>query len=378
MPALKILHVFGKMNRGGAEMRTLDLLRRLNETVGPAVRFDFCILSGEVGELDENIRELGGRLFYLPMQLNFGSRFKMLLSRERYDCVHSHVQLFSGYLLRLAHQINISSRVSHIHTTGGYGHGNIRKSLQNMIMKKWLYRYATDVIAVSQGALEVFLHEVPRFNGDKRVKLVYDAIDPKNLVPAKTRATVRAEFGLNESNLVVVHVGRLDPVKNHPRLLRIFTQLHLQRLNSRLVLIGDMPADALENLKLQARELNIESKVIFLGTRSDVVDCLSAADIMIFPSLWEGLPGAVLEAAAVGLPVVATDLPGCLELGLHFSSIDTRSLRATDEDWVQAALASLASRSVRNLDDFGIPALSPFHVDTALAKFLPIWKGMSG
>jgi len=374
LSTLKILHVFGKMDRGGAEMRTLDLYRRLTETSGCAVRFDFCILSGEVGELDQCIRELGGNLHYLPLKWGFGSRFKKLLAKERYNCVHSHVQLFSGYLLRLAYQKNIPSRLSHIHTTGGYGKGHWRRLLQNKIMKRWLVRYATNVITVSQGAADVFLHEVPQFRGDDRLQLIYDAIDPKMLIPKKSRAMVRTALNIAEAEVMVVHVGRLDPVKNHVRLLKIFAQLQFQRPKSRLVLIGHAPAEALQDFQQQAKALSIESRTCFLGARDDVVDHLAAADIMIFPSLWEGLPGAVLEAAAVGLPVVATDLPGCQELAAQFASIRTCSLQQSDEVWVQAACDLLSSTVAREKAIIAVPISSPFNVDAALEKFLPIWE----
>jgi hypothetical protein len=94
-----ILHLFGRMDRGGAEMRTLDVMRRADRG---RFRLHFCALSGRRGELDEEIRSLGGEVHLLPLSASFPWKFRRLLREGRFDVVHSHVHYPSGYLLRLA------------------------------------------------------------------------------------------------------------------------------------------------------------------------------------------------------------------------------------------------------------------------------------
>ncbi|MFN8944113.1 MAG: glycosyltransferase family 1 protein, partial [Pseudobdellovibrionaceae bacterium] len=100
MRTYRILHIFGKMDRGGAEMRTLELMEKLSNE--KQFLFDFCVLSGQPGELDSKIRSLGGEVHYLKLNFAFTNQFRRLLRTKKYDAIHSHVHLFSGYLLKLA------------------------------------------------------------------------------------------------------------------------------------------------------------------------------------------------------------------------------------------------------------------------------------
>jgi glycosyltransferase involved in cell wall biosynthesis len=113
--------------------------------------------------------------------------------------------------------------------------------------------------------------------------------------------------------LVFVHVGRFAAVKNHEMLVAAFAQLVGQQpLPTELWLVGD--GELREAVQHQVRALGIESRVRFLGVRSDIPDLLRAADVFVFPSRWEGNPLSVMEAMAAGLPVVATAVGGVPEL----------------------------------------------------------------
>ncbi|PIS09779.1 MAG: hypothetical protein COT73_12955, partial [Bdellovibrio sp. CG10_big_fil_rev_8_21_14_0_10_47_8] len=175
---LKILHIFGKMDRGGAEMRAMDMMEKLQ---GPdslrSVLFDFVSLSGQDGDLDPKIQSLGGRVFPIKLNWLFPWRFYRLLRREKYDVVHSHVQLFSGFLLLLAAWANVPVRLAHLHTTGSRHGLSLRRRLQDKLMIHWLYQYATSLVAVSRGALENFTRQAPCFNGDDRLRMIYDGVN---------------------------------------------------------------------------------------------------------------------------------------------------------------------------------------------------------
>ena len=118
------------------------------------------------------------------------------------------------------------------------------------------------------------------------------------------------------------------------------------------------------------RRLHLLDGVALAGNRSDIVRLVKAADLMIFPSLWEGLPGAVLEAASAGIPVLASDLPGVRELAEHLSRIEALSLERADRDWALRA-AELAS-SRHELCVEGLPG--PFQIETALRHWENIYR----
>jgi glycosyltransferase involved in cell wall biosynthesis len=136
-----------------------------------------------------------------------------------------------------------------------------------------------------------------------------DAFSPDREV----RQRVRRELEVEPQTLVFVHVGRFAAVKNHEMLVAAFAQLVGQQpLPTELWLVGD--GELREAVQHQVRALGIESRVRFLGVRSDIPDLLRAADVFVFPSRWEGNPLSVMEAMAAGLPVVATAVGGVPEL----------------------------------------------------------------
>ena len=96
---IRILHIFGRMERGGAEMRTIDLMRYIDRN---RYQLHFCSLSGKEGDLDKEIKELGGQIHYLRLSPSFPFRFISFLKKYQFGVVHSHVHMFSGFILLLA------------------------------------------------------------------------------------------------------------------------------------------------------------------------------------------------------------------------------------------------------------------------------------
>src|SRR5260370_12852184 len=149
--ALRILHVLSRMNRGGAELRTLDLMRHIDRE---RYYFEFCCTSGLAGELDRQVIELGGRIHPVRFDLDFPNRFRALLRERRFDAVHSHLHYSSGYILRLAAKEGVPARIAHFRSTHA-GHGNsLRRRLQRALMRRWLDRSATRILGVSGASLQ--------------------------------------------------------------------------------------------------------------------------------------------------------------------------------------------------------------------------------
>ena len=145
---------------------------------------------------------------------------------------------------------------------------------------------------------------VPR----RRVHVVPPSLDPW---PRRTeRAAARAALDIPEREFVVAWVGRFDPVKRLDLLVR--SAEIMSAVPSRFLLVGDGPYRA--TLERILRLSNARRLVHLLGWREDVGAILSAADAFLFPSLTEGMPNAVLEALACGVPIVASDIPALREL----------------------------------------------------------------
>lgn len=316
---IKVLHVFGKMNRGGAEMRTLELMPQL---FTKGVHSDFCVLSGGEGDLDGQIRQLGGNVYVCSLlnnRLTFGRRFVNFLRKSDYDIVHSHADRNSGNIVRLAYKAGIKARIVHCRNTNSVSISWL-KNMYYAILRWMAGRYATAVLAVSRSAMESYWGE--NWQSDSRCRVIYNGLD---LSPFKKllvdKQSLFAEIGIPADSKIVINVARFHNQKNHKLLLEAFAMVAKKDSRIHLLLVGDGPLQ--ENMRIKAMRLNIDNKVYFIGKREDVPRLLKASDCFVLSSLWEGLPGVVLEAVAARLPVVATELPGVEEIAAYTNLIHT-------------------------------------------------------
>lgn len=368
---VKILHIFGSMARGGAEMRTLDLMRHVDRDT---YRMDYCCLSGVAGELEGEIEHLGGHFHLTKLDWRFPYTFPQLLRHHDYDVVHSHIHYSSGLVLRLAKAAGVRGRIAHFRSTADPRRTrNLRRKLQERVMRRWIDHNATKILAVSQGAMsEAWGSD---WVSDKRCQVVYNGIDTTAYAGTLDAESVRAELDLPAQATMYIHIGRMDVPKNHARLLSIFHHIVAEDPHAYLCLVGRGGNDIEQRLHHQIAELHLAEKVKFLGVRDDIPRLLKAADLMLFPSLWEGLPGAVLEAAAAGTPVLATDLQVIAEITLHLPLVHTLSLEASDSAWAtQAVMLSGEPKSPETRERARQAiASSVFSIDACAQTMSSIW-----
>lgn len=300
MQLIRILHIVYTMNRGGMESRIMDLYRNLDRT---RYQFDFYIESGNHGIYDDEIVNMGGRLYYskevykynIP---NFRSFYQFISNHGNYKIIYAYNQ-WSGFYLKEAKKCGVPNRIAYARTCIQ------TKSLKNIIknlVKLNVNKYATQRFAVSKKASYWLFGEKKTNVGD--VYIWPNAIDTKKFAYTDhVRNEVRQELGL-ENNYVIIHVGNIRFEKNHGFLLEIFSEIKKKHENAKLILIG---GGNIECLQLKMKKLNIEEAVAFLGVRQDIPRLLQAGDVFIFPSRYEGFPGAVLEAEASGLNCIISD-----------------------------------------------------------------------
>lgn len=392
---LKVLHIHGRMVRGGAEMRALDMLRHADRD---RFEFHFCAVSGLVGELDAEITSLGGQVHRIRQsRLGFPGKFRALLRRNRFDVVHSHLHIYSGDLLRLAAASNVPVRIAHLHapyanrsTTPGKRllHGllglGFRRYASKTTMTRWMRRYATHILGVSDWTLRRVLG--PDYASDPRCQVIYDGVAPASCDMSADLVGVRREFGITDDAPLCIHAGRMTAVKNHVRLVTIFAELLRHRPTARLLLVGRPVASQTDNqvehqVRRRIAELsmdgrNIEDRILFVGERADVPRLLKAADLLIFPSISEGLGDVVLEAAAAGTPTLASDLPSIREIAARLDGVHLLSLDASNTHWAAKADALLNRRpgisSRRAASEAFVK--SPFTIGHALPLLAAIWR----
>jgi glycosyltransferase involved in cell wall biosynthesis len=337
------------------------------------VRMDFCALSGRAGVLDAEVRRLGGRVHLVPLDARFVLRFMRLVREERYAVVHSHVHLSSGLIALLAHRAGVPTRIVHFRSTHDGRAARPLRRAWRALMRALIDRHATHILGVCEAALEHGWG--PSWRSDPRCRVIYNGIDVERLLGGYPTTQARARFGVPPDALMMLHVGRVAPPKNHARVVEIFAQALAKNSSCWLVLAGRGTDDPRGPVARRAASLGVAARVIALGETNDVAPLLVAADLLILPSLWEGLPGAALEACAAGVPVLASDLPGVAEIAARLPLVQRLPLSAPDAQWAEAALALPALAKRRALREHSADAFrsSEFHIDRAVQAHLIVW-----
>jgi glycosyltransferase involved in cell wall biosynthesis len=363
------LHVLNRLERGGVEMRLLDVMGRLCPSEFHA---DVCALSGLEGSLDARVRACGGDVIPMRFDARFPHRFVRFLRRHKYDVVHSHVLYGSGVILLLAALGGVPVRIAHFRGMSDHRRSTWIRHLQRRVLRDLIDRYATNIVGCGEGAMDATWRA--DWRSDSRCRIIYTALDPSRFEPYVDRARVRAELGLRSTAPVFIHVGNEVPAKNHTRLLTIFSEISKRDPMSWLVLVGAGTSNP-EGISWKAiRRWQLSTRVMPLGVRDDVPRLLKAADVLLLPSLAEGVPGAVLEACIAGIPVLASDLPGVREIAVRLPQVHYLPLTVSDADWAAAAIR-LLDEDLQRSSETGAQVFraSVFHLDRAVEEHRLLW-----
>ncbi|MDB5347850.1 MAG: glycosyl transferase, group 1 [Schlesneria sp.] len=368
----RVLHIFGRLNRGGAELRTLDVMRRLGSG---QPQMEFVALSGLPGDLDDEVRSLGGEVHYCALDLGFPWRFARLLRERQIDVVHSHVHHFSGYILRCAAKVGVPIRIAHFRSCHSGNSATLRRRLQERLMRHWIDRWATLILGNGSSSLEFGWKA--DWGTDHRCAVIHNGLDTTRFRIAADPAGVRQEFGLPTECPLVIHVGRMDPPKNHERLVSIWASLAKIRPDMQFVSVGRIEPAMLSELQSQMRTTALNNRVVWAGIREDIPRLLLAANLMYFPSRWEGLPGAVLEASAAGVPVIGSDIPPIREISSRVSTVKTISLQSDNSLWAAQGVAAIHQCHDRSLAR-NVIENSVYGIDLCVKAHNAAWQGHDG
>ena len=337
---------------------------------------DFLVQTPESAAYDREVEALGSRVFrlaesprrpwrYLPSLRN------LLLTHGPYHVVHSHVHHFSGLVLREARRAGVPVRVAHSHldTRSLDTAAPLGRRLYYTLMRHWIRRHATVGLAASGLAAEALYG--PRWRDDRRWHVLFCGVDLAAFSKPRERGDARARLGLPPDVFVVGHVGRFDRQKNHGFLMDIAGALFAADPGVRLLLIGDgglRPA-----IERKARAMGIADRVLTTGVRGDVPDLMtSAMDCFVFPSLYEGLGLAVVEAQAAGLPcIVADTVPR--EADVIPGLVTRLSLSEPASRWARAILAA-RNRGLPPADAINLIRASPFSIEASTRHLLEIYS----
>lgn len=330
--AIRVLQVIPRMRPGGVQGLVMEIYRNIDRS---KIQFDFAVRSKKIEYYDQEIINMGGRIFCLPWSngnplstVYYGRAFRRILREEGpFAAVHSP-NLFSGSVLPIARDADVSLRIAHSHSATLDNSSALRR-LWAAYMRRRLLSSATHLLACSQNAGE-WLFKTGTQHGT-RFMLLPNAIDISAYKPLNADRTVlRRMLGFPEQGPLIGHIGRFDPVKNHQFLLEVFAEFVKLCPAANLMLVGEGPLKP--EIEEQVINKNLSDSVRFLGVRSDVPAILNALDLFILPSLSEGLGIVLIEAQAAGLPSLVSDAVPT-EADLDLNLLQYKSLAEGSNAW---------------------------------------------
>lgn len=313
--------VFGMTeNPGGVESFLINYYRNIDRE---KIQFDFLCNSHEPVAYEDELIALGGRTFHITAR----SKDRATYKRELDEVFRIHASEWSAiwvnvcslanidYLI-IAKRYGIKKRIIHSHNSQNMD-SRLRVILHK-INRRIIAKYATDFWACSEDAARWFYNKELM----KIAIVIHNAIDVERMNYNKEkRKAVREEYGLS-GKYVIGNVGRLHFQKNQMFAIDVFANYHKNNPNSALVFVGQGEDENL--LKTRVREYGIEKDVLFAGVQKDIQGWLSSFDLFLFPSKFEGLSIAALEAQVNSLPIIASKgvIPNEVKMNQNFMFLD--------------------------------------------------------
>jgi glycosyltransferase involved in cell wall biosynthesis len=332
---VRVLHVIGSLECGGVETWVVQLISNLEHE-----RIQVDVMVNRRGGMYEKWAKSSGIKVLCCGQPQSSEQYtanltELLVKNGPYQVVHSHVQLLSGVVLRLAQQAGVPGRIAHARSTHDGQRGEKPSPTYQARMRYLIKRYATHLMAVSVQAAEGTFWKGVMKNGCCQL---ITGVDFAPFLENIDRGMVRAELEIPPGIPVVGHVGNFRPPKNYQFILEVAQEMLSQHSNMLFLLVGDGPLKS--SVEEAARRLGLGKQIRFLGERTDVPRLLHAMDVFIFPSLFEGFGRVLLEAQAAGLPCVAADhIPA--EVAAKPTSVRFMSLESGSKRWGQGIHSAL-------------------------------------
>ena len=330
MEPIRIAQVVGKMMNGGVEAVVMNYYRHIDRS---KLQFDFIVDEDSTYIPREEIESLGGRVYIIPPYQKLNKYIPSLIKlfkENQYKIVHSHINTISVFSLYAAKKASVPVRIAHNHSTAAPGEW--KKNILKYTLRPFAKVYATHYAACSKYAGEWLFGKKSMARGE--VTIFNNAIDlNKFKYDENVRAEVRKELGL-EGKFVIGHVGRFCYQKNQEFLIDVIEEVYKKNPNAVLMLVGDGPDR--EKIEKKVRQQNLEGCVLFLGSRNDTDRLYQAMDVFVFPSRYEGLGMAAVEAQFCGVRTVMSNrVPDDAKV---LDNIVSLPLTCSLKDWIYSIL----------------------------------------
>lgn len=294
---IRVLHIIGSLERTGAETFLVSLYRNINRE---KIQFDFAIYNiPSENSYYHEVVSLGARVYQVPHKadgiLKSLKRIEEIVRDNNYKIVWRHASnCFRGLDVVAAKCGGAERLILHSHNTSTKG----KVKVLHCIMRPFIGMFITDRFACGEAAGKWMFSK-------KNYIVVHNGIDVEKFgFNSEIRKKYRERYDIGDE-LVIGHIGRFDQVKNHDFLIKLFAELESRKDKVFLVLVGKGVRE--QKIKREVAERKLDDKVLFLGSRDDVEKIMQMMDVLVMPSLYEGIPVTLIEAQAAGLHCVVSD-----------------------------------------------------------------------
>lgn len=341
---IRVLHLMRSLNAGGIGTYIMNNYRSINRD---KIQFDFAITHGGMGEYGAEIEEKGGHIYFISTEgnRNFLDGAKQLVNlyklckKNNYNAIHCHYYFANAYFLSVAKWAGIKKRISHCHNTRTKEIG-VLKQIFEFISRKILLKVGTDFLGCSDAAT-VFLYGEKALNNGI-AKTLYNGIDysywDKLNIDIKS---TKEKYHINNEK-VLLFVGRLEEQKNPIFALEVVWLIQKKMGNIKLFVVGEGSYHERVKKYVDANDMN--EYVTLLPANSNIRELQAISDIMIAPSLWEGLSIAYLEAQKMETMIFASDqVPKEVDMGY------CQFLPLNNTVWVSCIIDYLTTDKITNI-----------------------------
>lgn len=323
---MRILHIINNLGSGGAEKLIQESLPLINESKG--IEIELLLLTNEGNVFENSLRENSIKIDILPKRsiynpLNIFDITRHIVKGE-FDIVHAH--LFpTNYWVAVASRLIINKKPRFVlseHST----HNRRRERNYFRLLEKFIYTSYDKIISISDKTHENLITWLnPKQKNISKYIVIENGINTNKFYNAQPYNKEELNLDFVEDTKIICMVGRFSIQKNQATLIKSMKYLP-EKVH--LLLIGE--GNLQEQSKVLAKDLEIESRVHFLGFRNDIDRLLKTSDIVVLSSNWEGFGLAAVEGMAAGKPVIASNVSGVREVlgnaGLLFENGDSREL----------------------------------------------------
>ncbi|WP_316736887.1 glycosyltransferase family 4 protein [Pedobacter aquatilis] len=352
----RILHAIRQGKVGGGETHVLDLVNQLDKE-----KYESVILSFTEGPMVDKLKADGFATFVIntekPFNFTIWNEVKQLISAQKIDLIHAHGTRANSNTFFSAKSLKIPLLYT-VHGWSFHPDQNPAVKFIRSASERFLVNVANKTICVSQSNLVEGKGKFPM----KNAVVIANGINRDKFNPDKEFKNIRSEFQISKEVTLVGYIARITHQKSPLTFLKAIDAIN-NKENLKFLIVGD--GDLKADMLALAKELNLEQHIIFVDFRSDIPEILSAVDIFCLPSLWEGLPIALLEAMSMRKTIVASNIDGITDLIVHNSNglliepndvkgiADAITLLAADKD-LSEKLGLAAENTVKEKFNVGL------------------------